>query len=115
MYKNVKLHIEDPDASTPDSASLARSTAGAPSKSYGPQPRPMAFWREYLEKSGGVIQGPNGEEFPVSLEEWADADDSKLLNVYVSFIDPNLVGTKDPEGRPDTSGDDPGQAAAARC
>ncbi len=47
--------------------------------------------------------GPTGKTFDISLDAWSDRDENTRLAVYVKFIDPALVGTKDPSGRPPRS------------
>lgn len=65
----------------------------------GPAPRPLSFWRETLEKLGGYFTGPDGERVPVSFDSWNGKADTTLLSIYVTYIDPRLVGTLDPSGK----------------
>lgn len=84
-----ELQIEEASASA-----LAKAQAGPLG---GPRFRPLRFWREKLAKSDGVILGVDGEKIPVSLDKWADADpDDTMLAIYVRWVDPSLVGTRDP-------------------
>lgn len=70
------------------------------SDSGGPRPRPLSFWRETLKNTGGTVPGPNGSNVPVSLDAYADADENTMIAIYVTWIDPKLVGTTDPHWAP---------------
>jgi hypothetical protein len=62
-----------------------------------PRPPSLRYWREKLAESDGCIIGFDGEKVPVSLDRWASADpDRTLLAIYVQWVDPDLVGTTDP-------------------
>jgi len=65
----------------------------------GPTARTLAEWRTRLEKRGYSLTGPTGKKFDISLEPWAGRDEKTRLVIYVKFIDPRLVGTKDPDGQ----------------
>jgi hypothetical protein len=84
------LHIEELGRDT-------KSPAG------GPRGRTIAEWREHFDEHGYSMIGPTGKTFDISLDPWSDRDENTRLAVYVKFIDPALVGTKDPSGRPTRS------------
>jgi hypothetical protein len=60
----------------------------------GPHPRTVSEWRRFFDAHGYFVKGPTGKMFAVDLEPRAE-DDNTLLRVYVKFVDPKLIGTKD--------------------
>lgn len=81
------LHIED----------VGGDTESFPD---GPTGRTIAEWREYLAEHGSFIIGPTGKRFDISLAPWADRSENTHLAIYVKYVNPARVGTKDPQGRP---------------
>lgn len=57
--------------------------------------RSLAAWRTFLDKSGGVVPGPEGSAHEVSLEPWKTAPPTTLLKIVVRWVDPSLIGTYD--------------------
>jgi hypothetical protein len=97
------LHIEEVSSDTKSpTGSDTQSPTGSDTQSpiAGPRSRTLAEWREYFDEHGYSMIGPTGKTFDISLDPWSDRDENTLLAVYVKFIDPALVGTIDPSGRP---------------
>ncbi len=66
----------------------------------GPTARTISEWRRLFDAGGYFITGPTGKRFDVSLEPWAGRRDDTQVRIYVLFVDPTKVGTKDPLHRP---------------
>lgn len=75
-------------------------TDDSPAPPGAPTGRTLRDWREYFAENGPFVTGPTGRKFKVSLDEWKDKPADTRLAIYVAYIDPARVGTKDPHGRP---------------
>jgi hypothetical protein len=84
-----ELHIEE---ITFDGTSLPENVGRT-------QGRTVAEWHDFFATRGYFLKGPSGKRHDVSLEPWADRQDARL-RIYVKYVDPKRVGTKDPHGRP---------------
>lgn len=83
-----ELHIEE------------RSAVGPRSDGGGPRARTLKEWRSLLPGLGHSIKGPTGKEFPISLDQFEGRDENTPIAIYVTWVDPKKVGTKDPTGKP---------------